>query len=249
LKISIFKALTLALSLIWLTSLPSYALAKHPSSFSQAKRLAKDLYTESLPITSFYCGCDIKIEGKKWQTDFNRCGYRVRKQQKRAARIEWEHVVPAWEFGHQRQCWQQGGRKNCGKSDKLFKKMESDLHNLVPAIGEVNGDRSNYRFSQWNARPVQYGQCEMSVDFKGRKAEPPSYTRGKIARTYLYMQSAYSLQISTSQLKLFKAWDKSYPVDTIECKRDQEITKVQGNHNDFVHAQCKQFISATNTAE
>jgi len=47
------------------------------------------------------------------------------------------HVVPAWEFGHQLQCWQDGGRKNCGKNNPQFKKMEADLHNLVPAVGAV----------------------------------------------------------------------------------------------------------------
>lgn len=244
-----FIACLLTLSITAFIPQQSFAQAKHPTSFSQAKRLAKKLYLESLPVSSFYCGCEIKIIGKKWQTELNNCGYQVRKQPKRAARIEWEHIVPAWEFGHQRQCWQQGGRKHCGKTDKLFKKMESDLHNLVPAIGEVNGDRSNYRFSQWNAKPIQYGQCAVSVDFKARKVQPPSDTRGQIARIYLYMQSAYALQISTSQLKLFKAWDKSYPVDTIECKRDQAIAKVQGNHNPFVLTQCQQLISASNIAE
>lgn len=43
--------------------------------------------------------------------DLASCGYQVRKQQNRAQRIEWEHIVPAWVFGHQRQCWQNGGRK------------------------------------------------------------------------------------------------------------------------------------------
>jgi deoxyribonuclease-1 len=227
-------AIGLGLSLLFSAS----AYASHPTSFYQAKKRAKEIYSRSLPTTSFYCGCDIKINGKKWQTDFSSCGYLVRKQEKRAARIEWEHIVPAWEFGHQRLCWQEGGRKNCGKKDKLFKKMESDLHNLVPAIGEVNGDRSNYRFSQWNATPEQYGQCDMVIDFKSRKAEPPSYTRGQIARTYLYMQQAYDLKIAKSQLKLFKAWDKTYPVDTIECKRDKEIAQTQGNHNPFVKNNC-----------
>ena len=46
-----------------------------------------------------------------------------------------------------RQCWQEGGRKNCIKTDAVFKKMEADLYNLKPAIGEVNGDRSNYQFA------------------------------------------------------------------------------------------------------
>ncbi|CAM4124146.1 endonuclease [Shewanella aquimarina] len=237
-----------ALALLAL-GLSTGALASHPTSFNQAKKVARSIYSDTLPAKSFYCGCDISISGKLWQPDFERCGYQVRKQEKRAKRIEWEHIVPAWEFGHQRQCWQEGGRKNCGKTDKQFKKMESDLHNLVPAIGEVNGDRSNYRFSQWNAKAEQYGQCAMVVDFKGRKVEPPSQTRGQIARTYLYMQQAYGLKIAKSQLKLFQAWDKSYPVDTIECQRDQAIAARQGNHNPFVQAQCQKLTETQRIAE
>lgn len=231
-----FTAL-LTVSLIILSP-TTFASPAHPTSFSQAKKLAKKMYSAQLPTTSFYCGCDISIKGKKWNTDFARCGYQVRKQEVRAGRIEWEHIVPAWEFGHQKQCWQKGGRKNCTKKDAGFKKMEADLHNLVPAIGEVNGDRSNFRFSQWNGKAQQYGQCHMIVDFKARKVEPPVKTRGKIARTYLYMQKTYKLKIAKSQLKLFKAWDKAYPVDKMECKRDKEIAKIQGNHNSFVSNHC-----------
>ena len=28
--------------------------------------------------------------------------------------------------------------------------MEADMHNLVPAIGELNADRSNYKFAALN---------------------------------------------------------------------------------------------------
>ncbi|WP_220746813.1 endonuclease, partial [Shewanella colwelliana] len=55
-----------------------------------------------------------------------------------------------------------------------------------------------------------------------------------------YMQQTYGLKIASSQLKLFKAWDKSYPVDTIECQRDQAIAASQGNHNPWVQAACSQ---------
>ncbi|MGO7631757.1 endonuclease, partial [Rhizobium ruizarguesonis] len=66
---------------------------------------------------------------------------------------------------------QKGGRKNCSKNDQQFRLMEADLHNLTPAIGEVNGDRSNFNFSQWNGVDgVSYGRCEMQVNFKQRKA-------------------------------------------------------------------------------
>lgn len=215
--------------------------AEHASSFRQAKKLAQDMYQTDLPLSSFYCGCDIKIKGKQWRPEFDACGFKVRKQVPRANRIEWEHLVPAWEFGHQLQCWQQGGRKFCSKQSAEFNAMEADLHNLVPAIGEVNGDRSNYRFSDWNGKPNQYGRCGMLVNFKGKKAQPPAPTRGAIARTYLYMQQHYGLKISSSQAKLFNAWNKQYAVNSIECKRDRLIANTQGNHNDFVRKPCQQL--------
>ena len=207
-----------------------------PKNFRQAKKIALALHHPQDP--SFYCGCDILRNGKKLVPDLLGCGYRYRKQLKRASRIEWEHVVPAWEFGHQRQCWQQGRRKNCSKNDKVFKRMEGDLHNLVPAVGEVNGDRSNYRFSQWGGQPQQYGQCDFIVDFKGRKAQPPANRRGDIARIYFYFQQQYHLKIAKSQLKLFSAWNKIDPVDQAECRRERRIAKAQGNSNPFVRALC-----------
>ncbi|WP_394131586.1 endonuclease [Shewanella maritima] len=233
--LSLFVA---AISWIAPASFSNAVAAQHPSSFNQAKRFAREIY-QQLPNESFYCGCDITIKGKSWQPELKDCGYTIRKQQVRANRIEWEHVVPAWEMGHQRQCWQDGGRRNCGRTDQGFKRMEADLHNLVPAIGEINGDRSNYRFSDWNGKPTQYGQCQMVVDFKGRKAQPPAYTRGAIARTYLYMHQRYGFKLSSSQYKLFNGWDKMHPVDEIECKRDRLIAQRQGNHNEFVDKQCQ----------
>ena len=130
------------------------------------------------------------------------CGYAPRneftkkgKVNKRAQRIEWEHVVPAWEFGHQMQCWQNGGHKACKKIPK-FKAMEGDLHKLVPAIAEVNGDRSNFKFNMINGEHRVYGQCDSDVDFKARVFEPAPKIRGNIACTYFYFESQYGLKIS-----------------------------------------------------
>ncbi|WP_117233760.1 deoxyribonuclease I [Vibrio maerlii] len=224
-------------SLITLISAP--LLAAPPSSFSKAKREAVKIYADH--NTSFYCGCDIEWQGKKGTPNLESCGYEVRKQIKRASRIEWEHVVPAWQFGHQRQCWQDGGRKNCSKNDKVFRLMEADLHNLTPAIGEVNGDRSNYNFSQWNGVDgVTYGQCEMQVNFKGRRAMPPERARGAVARTYLYMSDEYGFKLSKQQTQLMNAWNNQYPVTEWECTRNDRIAKVQDNHNPFVYQACKE---------
>lgn len=225
------------LSTISLLLLSSTVTASAPTSFSQAKRAALKIYQHH-PV-SFYCGCDITWQGKKGIPDLDGCGYQVRKQELRANRIEWEHVVPAWQFGHQLQCWQNGGRKNCTRNDEQFRQMEANLHNLTPAIGEVNGDRSNFNFSQWNGIDgVTYGQCEMQVNFSQRKAMPPARARGAIARIYLYMNQQYTFRLSKQQTQLMQAWNNQYPVDEWECERDRRIAKIQGHNNPFVYSQC-----------
>ncbi|GGK70725.1 endonuclease [Amphritea balenae] len=205
--------------------------AAPPSSFSKSKRILAELYQPNQ--VSFYCGCEYQAQGKKLVPQWQDCGYSPRKNANRAARIEWEHVVPAWAFGHQRQCWQEGGRKACHK-DKVFRSMEADLHNLVPAIGEVNGDRSNYSFAQLEGEPRVYGRCDMEVNFKARKVEPPAARRGDIARTYFYMRDQYGLNISNKQVQLFNAWHKQDPVDSWELERNRLIEAVQGNANPYV---------------
>lgn len=195
-----------------LASLFSFNLnAEQFTRFSTAKRhLIKTLPTDA---KSIYCGCDIKRQGKKLVPDPTQCGYvprnaitRSGKPNARAVRIEWEHIVPAWEFGHQLQCWQDGGRKNCVKTSAQFRKMEADIHNLAPAIGEINADRSNYRFGMIAGDASQYGRCQVKVDFKQRVVEPPLYSRKRIADAYFYMQKTYGLKISSKQQKLFSAW-------------------------------------------
>lgn len=113
------------------------------------------------------------------------------------------------------------------------------MHNLQPSVGEVNGDRGNFMYSQWNGGEGQYGQCAMKVDFKEKAAEPPARARGAIARTYFYMRDQYNLTLSRQQTQLFNTWDKMYPVTDWECERDERIAKVQGNHNPYVQRACR----------
>ena len=170
--------------------------------------------------------------------DLAACGYKVRKNSERAKRIEWEHVMPAYHFGHQLLCWQNGGRNNC-KSDKRFNLMEGDLHNLQPAIGEVNGDRSNFGYSLFTNTFKQYGQCQMAIDFKNRTAQPRQQIRGIIARTYLYMENRYKLSLSKQDKNLMDAWNKLYPPSKWECKRNKIIESIQGNDNPYITKHCQ----------
>jgi deoxyribonuclease-1 len=226
---------TLLLAILGL-SLSQTAVAE-PTSFSNAKKtLATKIYTDK--DETFYCGCDMYYadkKGKPWLTPSHKaCGFKPRKQEKRAARIEWEHIVPAWYFGHQRMCWQEGGRKKCRK-DPVFKKMEANLHNLVPAIGEVNGDRSNFSLTMVSSNIApQYGQCDMVVDFKARKAQPTEEIRGDIARTYFYMADKYKLRLSNQDLKLYTVWNNSDPVSREELRIHNLKAKYQGEENPYV---------------
>ena len=215
---------TLPLLLLLLISIT--ALAEPPQSFSQAKKIATEIYADHQ--VSFYCGCSYARIENKLTPDLQSCGYIPRKEPKRASRIEWEHVVPAWAFGHQLQCWQDGGRKNCRKTSEKFRLMEADLMNLVPAIGEINGNRSNYSFAMLEGEPRVYGACDFEVDFKARKVEPAPEVRGDIARVYWYMRDTYGLKISDKQQKLFEVWSKLDPVSGWETERTGRIESLIG---------------------
>lgn len=216
-------------SLLLLLSSLSFAA---PTNFDQAKRLAQRIHAPE--AKSFYCDCDIRWQGNKGSPDLAGCGYQVRKNGPRASRIEWEHVMPAHHFGHQRQCWQDGGRKNCVKTDSVFRAMEADLYNLVPAIGEVNGDRSNYRFGVLPATPAKHGACPVKVDFKQQVFEPAPPVRGDIARIYFYMADKYNLNLSRAQQQLFIAWHRQDPVTAQERELNQRIQQHMGHDNPFV---------------
>lgn len=206
-------------------------------NFNNAKNHLVKIYTANPEQTTFYCGCEFSFNGKKGNVDFSKCGYTPRKNQTRAERLEWEHVMPAENFGRHLQCWRNGGRNEC-KKDAKFNAMEGDLHNLQPAIGEVNGDRSNYRYSQFTKEFTQYGQCQSAVDFKERKFQPRDEIRGMIARTYFYMRDKYNINLSDSDHKLMTAWNEMYPPEKWECDRNRQIEQIQGNDNKFITEKC-----------
>lgn len=209
-----------------------FAIAAAPANFDSAKTIASRIYAPEKQ--EFYCGCAIRWQAGKGIPDLKGCGYQIRKNGPRANRIEWEHVMPAQQFGSPLACWKKGGREQCGKTDVLFKQMEADLFNLKPAIGEVNGDRAHYRFAMLPAQSPQYGSCEVKVDFKSRLVEPRAEIRGDIARIHFYMADKYQLPLAKAQQQLFMAWHQQDPVDETERKLQQRIAQQMGHANDFV---------------
>lgn len=223
------------------------------SSFSKSKKLLKKIYKKN-QIT-FYAGCNYNYKDKKNMILRNSCGYEPRneytkkgKVNQRARRIEWEHVIPAQNFGRQFICWRKGdsqcikssgkkykGRKCCSKVNEQFRYMEADLHNLVPAIGELNADRSNFRFGELEGEKRFYGKTvDFEVNFKQRLAEPTDSVKGNIARTYFYFEKEYGMKISKKDKKTFEVWNRLDPVDNWERERNERIFKIQGNRNSFI---------------
>lgn len=216
----------------------SHANADAPTTFTAAKVVAKQkvFFDQSASVHGeLYCGCKWEWSGKSGgKIDPGSCGYETRAQQTRANRIEWEHIVPAWIFGHQRQCWQNGGRKNCIADDPVFRAMEADLFNLYPSVGEVNGDRSNYQYGMVGGVAPQYGACPTRVDFKARAAEPRDDVKGLVARSTFYMYDRYGLSMSRQQQQLLMAWDRQYPASAWEKEWNRRTSSVMGHANLFI---------------
>lgn len=136
----------------------------------------------------------------------------------RAKRIEFEHIMPAHRFGGKLECWQKGGRKAC-ESDKNFRKMEAEKRNLVPAIGEINADRSNFAYAESKDVPQgQYGKCDAYTDFTNKRFYPRDEVKGIIARIYLYMAKQYKITLTQEEQSLMESWDKAYPPTKYEIR-------------------------------
>lgn len=219
-------------------------------SFSKAKKnLERKVYNE-IPRKTIYCLAD--FDSKKWVTDAN--GFASTKHKKRQKKIEWEHIVPAENFGRNFAAWREGnaqcikkntgkpykGRKCAQKVDKQYRLMQADMYNLYPAIGAVNALRSNYNFySKIDSTPSQFGHCPIKI--KNKSVQPPSYTRGQIARAYLYMEQSYPQYKIGRQKRELQAWDKQYPVTEQECQRTRLIEGIQGNENTIIKPACQRI--------
>lgn len=247
------RSLLTACVLSVVTLLTSSAFAEGPRTFAQAKvALKKHIYfdqNQDGALGTFYCGCDWIWVGKTGgRIQPERCGYEIRAIPTRGIRTEIEHVVPASWLGQQRQCWQNGGRSNCNKTDPVFSAMEANLHNITVAVGELNADRSNYRFGALPSTPLQHGQCQSKVDFKARVFEPRDEAKGMAARIMMYMHDRYNLSMSEQQQRLFMAWDKQFPVTAWERERDRRIAKIMGHSNGFVTGTSSWSLGHRNSA-
>lgn len=216
-------------------------------SFAAAKRHLRNIYEKtSLKKETIYCGCIFNGP----TVDPYSCGLKNKvkrgKEQyvSRSKRVEWEHVVPASKsIGAFSECRKPSGkpmsRKDCEKTSSRYRLLISDVHNLQPSVGSLNAHRSNYQFAEISGEKREWGKCDFEIS--SRKVEPRDSVKGDIARTYMYMNSAYPFVgfISNKNKRLFSTWDKLDPVSTEECKRHELLKQVQGNTNPYIENKCK----------
>lgn len=171
----------------------------------------------------------------------------------KARRMEWEHIVPAQNFGKTFPEWYQGSPKCVSKKGKRFKGrscaeqqneefryMFTDMYNLYPSIGAVNYLRANFNFTQFGKKenvPSSFGGCNLKIS--RNLVEPRDEIKGLIARTYLYMEKTYPrFSVSAKMRPIIETWNRHYPVSRWECKRAFRIEQIQGNENMVVKEPC-----------
>ena len=228
-------------------------------SFDEAKRALLHIYEKHR--VDLYCGCSFSPEpGHGLRVDLAGCGYVVFRDAMRASRIEWEHVVAAATFGRTFPEWTVGddrcvdrkgkrfkGRK-CASKSAEFSRLEGDLHNLFPVVGEVNGVRGDLPMgildppdrTPAHHRPTNdvftFGACKSTIA-RGVFVPRPE-VRGDVARASLYMDGAYPTRhiLDEAHRALFERWSAEDPPDEWERERNRAIKDRQGNSNPFIDA-------------
>ena len=223
---------------------PPAELPHVAASFSAAKHLLYDQVYAGHRV-SFYCGCGFDAQR---HTDLTGCGLTALAGEKRAQHVEADHIFPVAQFGQARPCWQDPAafaacvptgqrpptrRQCCERVDPIFATAHNDLNNLVPAVGTINGQRSDYNWGMVSGGE-QFGACAIRIDAGARRVEPPTPVRGDIARIMLYMSDTYGFALSRQDAQLYAAWNNTDPPDAWEIERDHRISKIQGRGNRYV---------------
>ena len=236
--------LPLALSASGNTQIPNFSTAK------------KEVYQifHQLGGTTLYCGCRFNRDKTIIP---NQCSYspkrRLTKKGKinpRTQKTEIEHIVAAHAFGQSfsewrnpksiPKCHKKNGKflspRKCAATNKEFSRMEADMYNLWPAIGEINAARSNFRMAIIPGEKREFGSCDIEIE--NRKIEPREEVRGIIARAFLYMDRVYPgrgvLQRQGGTRKMIEEWNTKYPPTPFEKKWALQIMKLQGNCQPFI---------------
>jgi len=134
-------------------------------------------------------------------------------------KIRWRHLIPETIIGRNMQCMTQrmcqstlsnrlySGAGCCRKISLKFKKLSSDLFNVIPTVLQEEQERL----------------------IKGSIVD-----KGSVARSYLYLIDTYNIHIESDIKTLCLQWHKKYPVSKWEKEKNRKIFKLQGTFNPYI---------------
>ncbi len=125
-------------------------------------------------------------------------------------------------------------REQCRRYSPEFNRIEADMHNLYPAVANINTARSAMAYGMVLGEQRRFGSCDFEVDTKRRRVEPRRKVRGDIARAMFYMRDSYDLKLYPRQAKLLLQWHREDPPDDAERRRNDRIEQLQGRRNRFI---------------
>ena len=133
-------------------------------------------------------------------------------------------------MSHVRNALRCGTPSQCERESEQYRRIASDLHNMIPVLNKIEVRRRNAEYAQLGER-VAVEECGIRSGFQN--IEPPDNIKGNVARTVFYMAQTYDLPlIGTDQV--FAAWNLEDPPDDRELARNGLIEELQGNGNPFV---------------
>ncbi len=167
------------------------------------------------------------------------------------------------------QCGNYSGEGDCYNREHSFPKswfndaspMYSDLFQIVPTDGYVNGQRSNWPYGEvnsasWTSQNGSKVGSNSTSGYSGTVFEPIDEYKGDFARIYFYMATRYEEQIASWEnnssnsdaaldgtsypcyeewyLNLLLDWHQNDPVSQKEIDRNNEIYDIQDNRNPYV---------------
>lgn len=120
--------------------------------------------------------------------------------------------------------------------------MRADLHHLLPTFMHPNETRGHLPFGE-----VQ-GKGDYSNNGGAKRGqgvfEPPDATKGRVARAMLYFYTRYhdraiyrgdfSRAFWDGKLEMLLRWNRAFPPDLDEQRRNDLVERFQGNRNPYV---------------
>lgn len=125
--------------------------------------------------------------------------------------------------------------------------MVSDMHHLFGVTSSSNSERGNSPFGVVSNPSWTNGGSKSN----GSTFEPRDQQKGKSARAMFYFVMRYQnyMGFLTSQETVLRSWDASFPPDSVDVRRNDDIFALQNNRNPFSdHPFLERISSITGTA-